>query len=679
MLIGQGSMVVYSLFHKHDRKFRNRKGRRSKSKIYNELIDKHFSQLLASSGSCCFTKDIRVYILGLPRRKLGEISKVLNNFLLWDELPGRIGILIRDFVRFRNSPRHNIDYQADNKRFISILFHSKGMDMVNLPSLLHNKNVISAIPSCIDNTPPIVSYRYTSTIASKVFNHKKVVSEIDFTVGSKNLTCGCIDSPYLYGPAGHVVTGNLRIINNGRICKLLVKGPSYREQNNINWNRLEMILLEAVRAYKVRWAKREHFDVRILNEWHNMLNECIGNRIDVLRRKKKPMLRKVQVLKNGMESEYLKQFHQQFVLVPADKAGNNIIVVCKKYYVDVVIKELMNVGLPSTYVASNDSHDHIVSKHLYDLRQWNINVPSVMEQLPAFYWLPKLHKDPYGSRFIAASNRCTTKPLSELLTKCLTTVLIHFREYCGGIFRNTGVNCFWVINNAQAVLHSMQTLNNTSTAKTLDTFDFSTLYTTIPHHSLKKHLIEEAFKVRGALYLSITKRGKCFWNTDNKFDSNITVSQLLDMVNYLVDNVYISVGNKVFRQCIGIPMGTDCAPLLANLYLFHFEYKYMKGLVKNNMSKARTFSDTFRYIDDLLTLNNPSFENAISEIYPSELVFKKPTENSGMVSYLDVGVIVTCGQFITTVYDKRDSFNFPIVNVPFMSSNIPAVPSYGIC
>ena len=46
---------------------------------------------------------------------------------------------------------------------------------------------------------------------------------------------------------------------------------------------------------------------------------------------------------------------------------------------------------------------------------------------------------------------------------------------------------------------------------------------------------------------------------------------------YLVDNVYISVGNKVFRQCIGIPMGTNCAPLLANLYAFYFEYK--RGLV----------------------------------------------------------------------------------------------------
>jgi hypothetical protein len=74
---------------------------------------------------------------------------------------------------------------------------------VNLSSLLNNKNII---PACIDNTPPLVSYQYTSTIASKVFNHK-VVSEIDFAVGSYEMTYHCTNSPYLYGPAGHV-TGN---------------------------------------------------------------------------------------------------------------------------------------------------------------------------------------------------------------------------------------------------------------------------------------------------------------------------------------------------------------------------------------------------------------------------------------------------------------------------------------
>ena len=69
------------------------------------------------------------------------------------------------------------------------------MDIVNLPSLLHNKNVVSAILSHIDNTPPTVSYRYTSTIANKV--HKKVVSDIDFTIGSNHLTCGCTLPTYM--------------------------------------------------------------------------------------------------------------------------------------------------------------------------------------------------------------------------------------------------------------------------------------------------------------------------------------------------------------------------------------------------------------------------------------------------------------------------------------------------
>ena len=258
---------------------------------------------------------------------------------------------------------------------------------------------------------------------------------------------------------------------------------------------------------------------------------------------------------------------------------------------------------------------------------------------------------------------------------------MHYKEYCAGIYRNTGINCFWVINNAQSVLHSVQTLNSTFAARELDTFDFSTLYTSISHHSLKvnmKWLIEEAFKIRDAHYLSLTRKGKCFWSTQNKYDMNLSLPQLVGMVDYLVDNIYVCVGDKVFHQRVGIPMGTDCAPLLANLYLFYFEYTYMKSLMKSNMSKARTFSNTFRYIDDLLTLNNPSFERAIGDIYPPELVLKKTTGCNDVVSYLDLAMKINNSQFCTTVYDKRDDFNFKIVNFPYMDSNIPAGPAYGV-
>ena len=89
---------------------------------------------------------------------------------------------------------------------------------------------------------------------------------------------------------------------------------------------------------------------------------------------------------------------------------------------------------------------------------------------------------------------------------------------------------------------------------------------------------------------------------------SITEDKLVEYVEYLVDNIYVSIGNRVYRQC-------DCAPLLANLFLFYYEYKYMKNLTKNEIWVARKFNNTMRYIDDLLTLNNNRFECAIDDIY----------------------------------------------------------------
>ena len=97
---------------------------------------------------------------------------------------------------------------------------------------------------------------------------------------------------------------------------------------------------------------------------------------------------------------------------------------------------------------------------------------------------------------------------------------------------------------------------------------------------------------------------------------SLTEDKLITYVEYLID-VYVNVGNKVYRQCVGIPMGTDCAPLLANLFLFFYEYRYMKNLIKNDIFMARRFNNTMRYIDDLLILNNIQFNDAIQDIYIS--------------------------------------------------------------
>ena len=147
-------------------------------------------------------------------------------------------------------------------------------------------------------------------------------------------------------------------------------------------------------------------------------------------------------------------------------------------------------------------------------------------------------------------------------------------------------------------------------------------------------------------------------------------------MEYLIDNIYASIGNRVYRQCVGIPMGTDCAPLLANLFLFYY---YMKNLIKNNIILAKKFNNTMRYIDDLFILNNTQFDAAIQDIlYPQELQLKKTTDNATALSYLDVLITIDNGRYSTAVFDKRDSFTFNIVNFPHLSSNIPSKPAYGV-
>ena len=95
----------------------------------------------------------------------------------------------------------------------------------------------------------------------------------------------------------------------------------------------------------------------------------------------------------------------------------------------------MNLAL-QTHMQDDRGRQCVILDHLQYMTKVNINVEPEHENLPSFYWLPKLHKNRYGKRFIAASNRCTTKLLSKLLTACLVKITCHFREYCNGIIES---------------------------------------------------------------------------------------------------------------------------------------------------------------------------------------------------------------------------------------------------
>jgi hypothetical protein len=95
------------------------------------------------------------------------------------------------------------------------------------------------------------------------------------------------------------------------------------------------------------------------------------------------------------------------------------------------------------------------------------------------------------------------------------------------------------------------------------------------------------------------------------------------MIEFLIDNIFVIFGGRVFQQTVGILMGTNCALLLADLFLYSHEADFMYGLLKKNEKKlARSFNFTFRYIDDVFSLNNSRFGDLVDRIYPIELEIK---------------------------------------------------------
>ena len=119
-------------------------------------------------------------------------------------------------------------------------------------------------------------------------------------------------------------------------------------------------------------------------------------------------------------------------------------------------------------------------------------------------------------------------------------------------------------------------------------------------------------------------------------------------------------------------MGHDPAPSFANLFLCQYESSWLKSIKKTRNILARKFGMVFRYIDDLLALNDGlSFEAFRHEIYPKELQLNKENSNNTETNFLDLHIKIDNGIFTTQLYDKRDSFGFDITRLPYKNSNIP--------
>ena len=257
------------------------------------------------------------------------------------------------------------------------------------------------------------------------------------------------------------------------------------------------------------------------------------------------------------------------------------------------------------------------------------------------------------------------------------------RNYCEKIKLYTGIERYWIIENSGQVLQDIKEINARKGARNIANYDFSTLYTKIPQTDLKEKLkavVDKGFKGGQNQFITLNKKS-ARWGGDEVSKDTVNKEIIFNMIDTIIDNAFFTFGTRVYKQCIGIPMGIDPAPQMANLYLYCYEYNFMEKLTNENYGVAKKFNYTRRFIDDLNTLNNDrklEMHNAEGKIYPKEMVLNRENINDEKGTFLDLSEEIIDNKIKIKLYDKREDYNFEIVNYPHLDSNIPEKIAYGV-
>ena len=240
------------------------------------------------------------------------------------------------------------------------------------------------------------------------------------------IKCNCshYSDDFINQDRKHILTGNLRIIKCNKLRKLLSKGPKYREPTEIKWEDAKAVIEGGVNEFMGNLSETKRISQMTLSNWKNSIFELVDRRINKYAPKIKS--KKVKsVFDDSTAKSELKRLQNDFVIVPIDKAANNIAFICKQHYAEIILSELKysqilsNKSPSDTYEYITKPCTEIVESHRKELSKYDLQLKEGMDCLPSMYWIPKLHKVPVGNRFIIASPKCSLKPLLKDVTPIL--------------------------------------------------------------------------------------------------------------------------------------------------------------------------------------------------------------------------------------------------------------------
>jgi hypothetical protein len=588
-----------------------------------------------------------------------------------------------------------------------IEWESRDIRKTNLRRILETETIKSLYPGhWPDNV--VLAKRLPKTIAQQIFNYPSVAKAlVDYPepnpVGEQDVEVKCpcqnLFRKKFRTVDNHVYTGDPSLIRCGKLRKLFGYGANFRTK--VRRPDVVATIESALREFASKQSQFvEGLEIEDFGEWEREVMRLVRQTVP-----------RDRFSEHGIpfcaeSRNYLRFLHLHLVITPTDKASRNASFICRNLYNKMLVKEFTD---SRAYVAVQASAKEIIQRHMEFLRPLPLDLFG-SERLGYLYFIPKLHKPEPAQRYIAGMASCTTTPLSRMLTKVLTLILQTIRTKDDATIIETGVRRFFVVNGYDEVARFLGGYKRTRGIEPhLYTGDFSEMYTNIPHEDLRDQIhwscsvaweyeSSEGKETRIRVKRSRNNTFEAEWRTARMFapDSDeswhLTLDDVIRLVRFLVDNTFVCNGGRVRRQTVGLPMGTNCAPPLANLYLFAYEARFIDRLCNTGqIAIARSFHTTFRLIDDVLSLDNKCVEDyvivdapedldgrTVGGIYPEALKLNSTSVSSKKVHFLGMTIKYIKGNLVTDVFDKRRNFPYYVIRYPHMDSVIPSNIPYGV-
>jgi hypothetical protein len=543
----------------------------------------------------------------------------------------------------------------------------------------------------------LVAKKLIKKLGDVVCNHKKAARSCEsYTEPTDQCPCRKIFGAQYRPNSGCVLSMDPSISPCDKLRDLLKEGAGYRE--NIRSNITEA-LNTGLDGLIGKLAKGFAIPPTQFYEWKKNIMNTIQPLLST------PPKERSAVMEPDVRTA-LNFLRRHLVIGVTDKAPKNFVFICRNHYKSVLHTELQKED--GAYRTTNLSNEAIYNKFARELHSPNAQIPEKVKKalkktkpadihIPIIYWLPKMHKQPAKARFIAASADVLTTPLATCINDMLGFIKDELvRKDIQHIIK-TGVKRCWFVDNHDKVCRWLKILprTNDTTSRSIDSYDFSTMYTTLDLDDLVTSVhgaIQEAFQ--GHLCLLYHNKKNCRW-IDTEADKKkqkpnhlYTADQITHLVRVLVQNTFIKNGSITKQQILGLPMGTNPAPHIADLVCYYKESTAMDRLMTTNIELARKFIGTFRLIDDILSIDNPDFakhvllagvsNNIPDPIYPSFLELNKTNESSKSVTYLGMNISSTNSGFRIKVAPCDKKFPYPKINYPSLLGNFPKVLGYGV-